>query len=119
MQRVAALTDRRGSCAFVSPFFEMAPWVLIHDSGAAHPITWLRNDARDRRRLRRTLVETDIDAVLCGWIDAESLEYLMRGCVSVFLAPCSEPAVDLVAEVAGRAPTAFATFENLRHGGSR
>lgn len=115
MQRVAALTDRRGTCAFVSPFFEMAPWMLVHDNREAVAFRWIRNADRDRRRLRGRLVEQDVDALVCGWIDRESLEYLMCRSVSVFIAPCDEPAVGLVAEVAARVPTAFATFENLRH----
>ncbi|SOD93418.1 hypothetical protein [Caenispirillum bisanense] len=115
MQRVAALTDRRGASAFVSPFFEMAPWILVHDSKGGDALRWIRNEDRDRRRLRRRIVDQDVDALVCGWIDRESLVYLMCRSVSVFIAPCDEPAAGLAADVAARRPTAFATLENLRH----
>lgn len=115
MERVAALTDRRGSSAFVSPFFEMAPWLLVHDSSQALQPRWIRNHHRDRRRLRAVIVASEVDALLCGWIDRESLEHLMRASISVFLVPCGEPALDLVTEVGARQPTPFAVFENLRH----
>lgn len=116
MRRVAVLTDRRGSSAFVSPFFEMAPWILVVDTAQPDRLRWIRNADRDRSRCRSRIVASDVDALLCGWIDRLSVEHLIGASVSVFIAPCNEPAVDLATELTARLPTPFAVFENLERG---
>lgn len=113
MRVVAALTDRRGASAFLSPFFAMAPWVLIGAPPAVPERLWLRNRTHDPRRLCGLLAAHRVQVVLCGWIDAPSAERLMRGGISIALGPCDRPVAALVTGMARRVATPFPIFETL------
>lgn len=118
MQRVAALTDRRGPSALLSPFFRMAPWMMLVEPVEPSERRWLRNRTRDRRWLCRTLVRRRVQVVLCGWIDHDSVEHLLGHGISVVIGPCDRSALALAGAVGQRAATPLPTFETLLPGGS-
>lgn len=114
MRGAAALTDRRGPSAFLSPFFEMAPWVAILDATPHARGIWLRNHARDRHALCDMLIAYRMTVLLCGWIDTASARRLLSSGVSVAVGPCDRPMMEVLEHLPRRAPARFATFQVLR-----
>lgn len=81
----------------LSPFFGKARYVLIVDSGET-PISFTQNRAWTQDWVCRTIAKADVERVICGFIDSDSLQLLQEASIDVRVGPCSIPAIHLLQE---------------------
>lgn len=111
MTKIAALLDRKGERAHLSPFFGKAAWVVVQDGNGRR--VWIRGGTERRAVLCRSLIQLEVSLVVCGWIDGMSCRALMEAGISVVQASCDQPALPLLVQLAVKPKGVYPVFRRL------
>ena len=79
----------------LSPFFGKARYVLVVDSDD-NPLSFTRNRTWTSNWVCSAIAEADVERLICGFIDDESLHQLQESSNDVRVGPCSRPAINLI-----------------------
>ena len=81
--------------ARLSPFFGLAPWVMVVEPQAAAHV-WLRNMGGNVAHVVELIREQAPALAICGHIPADAALLLVEAGIELRIGPCSVPATSLI-----------------------
>lgn len=95
MLRIALTISTARDDAPLSPFFSLAPWVMVIDTAGGEPLM-LRNCQYNADHVVDLICGNLPAVAICGHIPAEAAQRMVEAGIDARIGPCSVPAMSLI-----------------------
>jgi predicted Fe-Mo cluster-binding NifX family protein len=93
--RIALTISADTDDAPLSPFFSLAPWVMVIDTSGGEPLM-LRNCQYNADHVVDLICRNLSELAICGHIPAEAAQRMAEAGIEARIGPCSVPAMSLI-----------------------